>query len=602
MIIALAQMNVRPGRAGENYKNMIKMIQEARKKGAQLVVFPEMCVGGYMLGDLWLEEDWIKDLEEYNQLLAQEAHGIALVWGNVKVLENQRGFDGRKVKYNAAFFARDGQLFWEAKTLLPNYRIFDDRRYFTPRSPGERKLFSLQGKSFGLTVCEDMWSNDYPSDPVIELIEKGAQFILNISASPWTYGKNLSRDRQITLLEEKAQKWVPFFYVNNVGVQNNGKNIITFDGDSAVYAQGHRLHSYDLEPFEEGLILIDDEHLLSGGERGLPGKIHQKHQAILQGIRGFDESLGSWKPPYIIGLSGGVDSALVAALMVQALGAKRILAFNLPSRYNSGETKGAAKKVAENLGISLTSIPIEVLVGAHHEALKEGGGQWSSLVEENIQAKIRGTSLLSNLAALHGGIMTNNGNKLELALGYATLYGDMNGALSPIGDLTKEEVFQMCSFLNEKTPIIPGEMLPDDHYAFSIPPSAELKENQRDPIKFGYHDALLEQIMDYQKKSPATILGWYREGKKVFCEKLRMKEFFWDFYDLGDPQGFITDLEWFLSAFSKAIFKRIQSPPIILLSKTAFGYDLRESQIPWVPTRAYLRMKEAVLLEKGGNR
>jgi NAD+ synthase (glutamine-hydrolysing) len=536
----------------------------------------------------------------FNEELAAAASDIILIYGNVAVDWDLRGQDGRPVKYNAAYIVQDGNISWEAKSLLPNYRIFDDERYFTPHPQGrERRLYEAGGKLFGLSICEDMWSNDYPDDPVIELIQQGAEFLVNISASPWTYGKNASRDRQIGILEKKAGKLVPFYYVNNVGVQNNGKNLITFDGDSAVYANGARLHEYDLEAFEEGLIYIDDTDFKTGGDRGLPGKIEQKYQAIIRGIRGFDEMLGTWDPNFVIGLSGGVDSSLVAALMTEALGADRIYGFNMPTRYNSDLTKSAARKLAENLGISYTSIPIESMVEVNRELLEMSGGVFSSLINENIQAKIRGTAILSNLAPMFSGLMTNNGNKLEMALGYATLYGDVNGGLAPIGDLTKEEVFQMCRWINRDEEIIPEELLPDGDYNFVIQPSAELKDNQADPMKFGYHDKLIEHLMNYQKVSAEKILSWYLEGSISFCSHMGLSEKIFRLYGLDDAENFVQDLEWFIATMRKAVFKRIQSPPVILLSKTAFGFDLRESQLPYEPTKKFLELKSQIL--EGGD-
>jgi len=596
MIISLAQMDAKAGLPAENIKTILSMLEEARNNGSEIAVFPELCVGGYLVGDRWLEDDFLNELLSMNEIIGKAAGSLTVVYGNIAVDFDKRGNDGRPVKYNAAYVVQNGKTSYEAKTLLPNYRIFDDRRYFTPHPPEKRKLFSADGKKFGVTVCEDMWSNDYDTDPVIELINEGADFIVNISASPWTYGKNNARDRQIRILENKSGKLIPFYYVNNVGVQNNGKNIITFDGDSAVYVDGDRVHAYDLDPYEQGIIRIDDSSFLSGKEtRDLPGEIEQKYNAIIRGIQGFDELLGTWNPNYIIGLSGGVDSSLVAALMTKALGKERVKGFNLPSRYNSSLTKDSAAKLASNLGIDYRIIPIEKMAEINQEILKEGDEEFTSLIEENIQAKIRGTSILSNLASIHNGLMTNNGNKLETALGYATLYGDINGALAPIGDLTKEEVFAMSRWLNEKENIIPEELLPDDNYDFIIPPSAELKENQRDPIKFGYHDKLITYLMDYRKKSPEQILDWYLEGKKGFCERTGITEKIFDIYTLGDGKVFTDDLEWFIRTMRLNIFKRIQAPPIILLSRTAFGFDLRESQFAWQPTQKYLKLKKRIL-------
>ncbi|MEM5948874.1 NAD(+) synthase [Spirochaetia bacterium 38H-sp] len=599
MRIALAQMDVTAGNPEKNVEKMIAMMDDARSKGAELVVFPELCVGGYFVGDRWLEDDWLNELLYYNGVILQHARGICVVYGNVAVDFDKRGRDGRCTKYNAAYVVKDGRLFWEAKTLLPNYRIFDDQRYFTPRQTGRRQLFDVAGRDMGVIVCEDMWSNDYDSDPVIELIEQGADFIVCISASPWTYGKNYARDKQISILERKAGKLIPFYYVNNVGVQNNGKNIITFDGDTAVYADGERLHGYDLAPYEEGIIYVDDDNFNKAGERRLPSRIEQKYNAIIRGIRGFDEMMGDWRPNFVIGLSGGVDSSLVAVLMTRALGKERIFTYNLPSVYNSSATRSSARKLADRLGVCFKDIAIQELVELNREVLKKSGLVPGALAEENIQAKIRGTSILSNLAAMHNGLMTNNGNKLEIALGYATLYGDVNGAIAPIGDLTKDEVFEMCKWINSDEELVPSELLPDDRYNFEIAPSAELKENQRDPMKFGYHDRLIEHLMDYRKKSPEHFMEWYLEGKDSFCEKMGISEDIFMLYELDKPDVFVSDLEWFVSTMRRSIFKRIQAPPVILLSRTAFGYDLRESQFPWMPTRRYLELRERVIKSAG---
>lgn len=595
MKIALAQMDVSAGDPAKNIKTMLRLISEAKHNHSDIIAFPEHCVGGYFVGDKWLEEDWIEELLSFNDGLKEAAEDIIVIYGNVAVNQEKRGRDGRIEKSNAVYIIQNGIVSYEAKTLLPNYRIFDDQRYFTPRQSGKRPLFKVKGKKFGLTVCEDMWSNDYDTDPVIELLEEGADFIINISASPWTFGKNSSRDRQIGILGKKAGKLVPFYYVNNVGVQNNGKNLITFDGDSSVYRDGVRHHEYDLEAYEEGIIYIDDAKIETGGNRDLPSEIEQKYKAIIRGIQGFDQLLGDWNPNFIIGLSGGADSSLVAVLMANALGADRVLGYNLPSIYNSDLTKNAAAKLADNLKIHYQVVPIEELVEVNKKLILGTGSEIKPLVDENIQAKIRGTSILSNLAAANNGLMTNNGNKLETALGYATLYGDVNGGLAPIADLTKEEVFRMIRWINREKEIIPKELLPDENYSFIIPPSAELKEDQKDPIKFGYHDFLITHLMDYRKKSPEHILKWYKLGKKEFCEKIGMEEKTYDLYKLDNPEVFINDLEWFVKTSRTNIFKRIQCPPIILLTRTAFGYDLRESQFPWKVTAKYESLKKELL-------
>ncbi len=467
----------------------------------------------------------------------------------------------------------------------------------------------------GLEVCEDLWINDYrikngPVNPTQYYLEKNSNLIINISCSPWTYQKNEARDRRVKeiynySLSNNSATFVPFLYVNNVGSQNNGKNIITFDGGSTVYnAQGEPI-LFDT-PFKEDLIIIDDAIFKEKGQkRPEYSKMAQKNKAIITGLQCFKEILG-WQndPKFIIGMSGGVDSSLVTALIVQALGKDHVMGVNLPTKYNTEKTKSAAKFVADALDIPYLVVPIEDITQKITETIENANfpgmeKSLSSLNKENIQAKIRGTSILSNLAAKYGGFFTNNGNKLEIALGYATLYGDVGGAIAPIGDLTKVETYQMVVYLNEeifKKKVIPDSLIPDELYQFNegqIPPSAELKEDQFDPMKFGYHDAVLDAFTHFRKKGPQILAEWFLDGS--LAENLGISEKIIQRWGIDDPKVFIEDLEWFTRLFYQSIFKRVQAPPIIITSRSAFGYDIRESQIPWVPSQAYLRLKDQIL-------
>ncbi|MBU0536073.1 MAG: NAD(+) synthase, partial [Nanoarchaeota archaeon] len=274
-----------------------------------------------------------------------------------------------------------------------------------------------------------------------------------------------------------------------------------------------------------------------------------------------------------------------------------------PTAYNSTKTKQAAALIAENLGIDYVEIPIEDMVDVNKrllESLKtDGDARLTDIGEENVQAKIRGTSILSNLAAKRGAIFTNNGNKLETALGYATLYGDVGGAFAPIGDLTKEEVFEMGKYLNREVfrrEVIPGILFPDRLFRFTedqIEPSAELKDNQVDPMRFGYHCALLKAFTDYKKKTPEQIMRWYIEGSMekmlgISTDLIRR-------WGIDNPQEFVNDLEWFDRSIQRNVFKRIQSPPIIITSKSAYGYDIRESMLPYRQSKEYLELKQEIL-------
>jgi NAD+ synthase (glutamine-hydrolysing) len=560
-----------------------------------------------MVGDKWTDDNFVQNLIDYNAILQDAADGIVVVYGNVSVHAKSKGHDGRSMKFNSAYVCENKEIIAiRHKSLLPNYRIFDDQRYFTS---GKNQLFGPDrgvvtlenGVKIGVEVCEDMWWEDYDFDVTKVLLRGGADFIINVSCSPWTYGKGNARDKVIHRMKDNLKKkFRPFYYVNAVGVQNNGKNIITFDGDSRAYNEdGYKLTNH-LPAYEEG-ILYFDKHAVDTGQRDLlpqKSKIEEKFDAIIRAYKGLDEMM-EWKPNYVFGLSGGVDSSLSATLAVLALGKERVKGFNLPSIYNAVKTKDAARQLAENLDISFEIVPIFDMVEANTSSflgLKDFN--LTSVMEENIQAKVRGTSILSNLAAMHNGVMTNNGNKLEIALGYATLYGDVNGVFAPLGDLTKAEVFEMCRFINERydNPI-PTDMLPiNDLYDFpedGIAPSAELKEEQLDPMKFGYHDRMIEMIMDFKKKNMEDFAKAYLNGN--LSTFMGIKEELLTKYNLNDPQVFIDDLEWFFKAVQKSIFKRIQAPPVVLLSKTAYGYDYRESQFAFETSLKYDELRSRIL-------
>jgi NAD+ synthase (glutamine-hydrolysing) len=293
-------------------------------------------------------------------------------------------------------------------------------------------------------------------------------------------------------------------------------------------------------------------------------------------------------------LSGGVDSALVACLVYLAAGPERLVACTLPGRYSSEATRSIARRVADSLGVKLHTLPIDELVNVNERALGEFKPSEFNL--ENIQAKVRGTSILSNIAGITGGLMTCNGNKVEIAFGYATLYGDVNGGIAPIGDLLKTEVFAMAEYLNREVfgrEVIPAQLLPDDNYAFAVPPSAELKPDQVDPMKWGYHDALVRLFTDYRKASAESVLAWYLDGS--LCGRLGIAPDVLVRYGLDDPRVFVEDLEWVVAGMQRAVYKRIQAPPIIILSKGSYGYDIRESQLPVCHTSRYRLLRDQLL-------
>ncbi|MGV8151680.1 MAG: NAD(+) synthase [Candidatus Nanoarchaeia archaeon] len=656
---ALAQMKVVPGKPDINVENMLKFIENAKKEKVDVIAFPEMCIGGYLLGDKWLSEEYCLDLMDYNETIKNASEGITIIYGNVYLDNNESivkrskkksihpNKDGRVRKYNAVYIYKDKKEVLrniknnilpqgiDIKTLHPNYRIFDDERYFFSLQDVAKDLnvelkelctpfeIEINNKKIklGLEICEDLWCQDYRlnSQAINKskfLIENGAEYIINISASPWTFGKNNARDRRVEFLKQDSKYFVPFFYVNCTGVQNNGKNIVTFDGGSTIYNKEAKPIMLSKCAYEEELIIIQDKELDKKPEKRIEkDKIHQKYEALIHGISSIKDMIGLKEyPKVVMGLSGGIDSSVVAALLVKAIGKENVIGVNLPTKYNSQKTKDAAKFLAQALGIKYEIIPIENLVNENIKLLENAdiykdNQKLSTLNIENIQAKIRGTSILSNLSAKYNGIFTNNGNKDEVFLGYATLYGDVGGAFSPIGDLTKIEVVELAKFLNKeifKKEIIPSTLIPDKLWNFNkdqIQPSAELKEKQIDPMKFIYHCALVDMFTDYKKITPVQIMQWYLEGslhnhidlylKDIYSEEIGLK--LMQRWNLFDPKEFVNDLEWFSDQLDKNVFKRIQSPPIIITSKSSFGYDIRESILPVHRSKTYNELKEKIL-------
>lgn len=675
MKIALSQMHVVPMEPEINIETMLSTIKLAKRQNADVVVFPELCVSGYLLSDQWLNRQFCQDIMALHKLLLDASrggeesedgnsadeksnNGIAIIFGSIYdcaveyINEDpqQSRFhpnkDGRSRLFNAAFVIQNGVYVSRPqiesnilpdgvhpKTLLPNYRFFDDERYFFSLKDVAQDFsadlsyltqpFEIKTKSgsikLGVQVCEDLWCKDYraagESINVSKLlIANGANAIVNISASPWTFHKNDARDRRITFLKSEIEQagldFVPFYYTNNVGAQNNGKNIVTFDGDTSAYNSKGELACEVSKSFVEELLIVDHKSIdQQKMKRSTTNKIAQKYQAIITGLKHIPELLGWQNPPeFIVGLSGGVDSALVTALLTLAFGKDNVWTVNMPSQYNSDKTKNAAAHISEKLGVRHLVVPIEKLVTENQEIFDELDKSCSSpewmrkLSDENIQAKIRGTSILSNIAGRYGRMFTNNGNKVEIALGYATLYGDVGGVIAPIGDLTKTEVFEMVRYLNAqvfKEQVLPETLIPDELFRFGkndIAPSAELRDAQIDPMKFGYHCKLLEACTSFKKVSAEQVMRWYLEG--TLAENLDMNPALISRWGVQNPITFMEDLEWFYEGIRKSVFKRIQSPPIILTSPSAYGFDIRESQLPKWQSVNYKKLKKRVLVLK----
>jgi len=624
--IVVCQMEVIPGDPAANLARILRGIDEAAAAGASLVVFPEMALAGYLIGDEWENDAFLRDLVLMNDEVVAHTRGrCAAVWGNVQPVfgphppvlgrvpvNGPRGEDGRTRKYNAAFVAADGRLVgngvfagFTPKALLPKYREFDDERHFysllklaqeigvAPADLLEPFTLDIAGADarVGVILCEDMWDDDYACKPAAILKAKGAGIILDLSASPFGAGKQADRDRILA----RQSRGCEFFYANCTGAQDNGKNVFVFDAASPVYVDGRKVAQGP--GFREALVTK------GSGVGPEAAEIAKIHAALLVGLRATLARVGARK--VVVGISGGIDSAVVAALCVEALGPEHVIGVNMPSRHNTATTRGLAERFAAGLGIRYLVAPIEEAVDHTRRQVAElTGGPVAGLVDENVQARDRGSRVLAALAAQTaalercGVVFTNNGNKTEVAQGYCTLYGDVNGAVAPIADLYKTQVYALARHLNGtgEGPIPAGIL--------AVKPSAELSAAQNpdrgggDPFQFEYHDRLLAQFIEL-RRDPEDILADFAAGRLEALLGLPAgRRVVGDFFP--DAAAFVADLEGTWRRFKGSFFKRVQAPPIIAVSTRAFGYDLRESQTAARFTRRYATLKAEILAPRAG--
>jgi NAD+ synthase (glutamine-hydrolysing) len=532
------------------------------------------------------------------------------------------------------------------KTLLPNYREFEEPRHFQDARklaletgrPLESLLepvpLRLGGRAVraGILLCEDAWEDDYAQKPLTILGSKGCDFLLNLSCSPFTQGKNEKRSR---VFSQKVRKLgAPLLYVNCIGLQNNGKTLYTFDGRSTAYGADGSVRAV-LPAFEEALLPLslgfsggrldwspaaeaigaeDRAEEVAGGPgtmgsaaNGATRAIAEIHQALRFGAREFLDSIGTDR--IVIGVSGGIDSAVAAALYREFLPPQNILLANMPSRYNSATTRDLSRRLAGNLGCLYAELPIEDSVnltqsqldgisiasldGKHSVPISLAG-----FVMENVQARDRSSRILAALAAAFGGVFTCNANKAEMTVGYSTLYGDLGGFLALIGDLWKGEVYALGRYLNDE--VFGREVIPAG--IFSVVPSAELgahqavDEGKGDPLNYPYHDRLFfAWVQRWNRATPEEILEWYAAG--TLNSELGLDASVIDAYRLfPDAGAFIRDLErWWNLYNGIAVAKRVQAPPILAISSRAFGFDHRESLGPPFYSVRYKAMRERLL-------
>lgn len=535
MKVLLAQINPIIGDFEGNFEKIKEGISEGQKKGAKLVLFPELCLSGYPPEDLLLLPSFIKKAKAYLDKIIPLTQFITVVVG----LPRKSEADSEKHLYNSAAIITNGKLVgFQDKILLPTYDVFDERRYFEPGK--SIRLWEIEDKKVAITICEDIWQHSdlvtytsYIRDPIQEYQKLRPDLLLNLSASPFHLSKSSIRLK----VSAKAAQTLdcPVILCNQVG----GNDSLLFDGYSLVtnkdgslkeYAQGFKT--------EYCLVNLDQE----GKKELVTNEIEELYLALVMGIRDYFLKSGFQKA--CIGLSGGIDSAVVACLAVEALGTNNVLGVSMPSRYSSPHSKIDAAILAKNLGIPFKEIPIEKPFTTYLSLLSPFfEGKAEDFTEENLQARIRGMILMALSNKLNY-IVLSTGNKSELAMGYSTLYGDMCGGLTVLSDVTKGQTYQLAHWINQAKQIIPESTL-------IKPPSAELRHNQKD----------IDSLPDYSIVD--TVVKEYIENHST-PEKISEKYQY--------PLDMVENL---ILRIHKNEYKRRQSPPGLRVSEKAFSVGRR---------------------------
>lgn len=464
MKIAVVQLNTLVGDVWGNSRKILKSVDWAKRGQADLVCFHEMALLGYPPRDLLEMPTLIADCQRALKKIASQAEGIAVLVGAVVPNPDLQG----KPLTNAAVWCENGRIRQIIpKRLLPSYDVFDESRYFEP-GRGSR-VIPFGGQRFGVTICEDLWSDSslwnrklYPLDPVKDLVGQGANVILNLSASPYNIGKFKQRAEILEKLSRTNK--IPIVYINQVG----GNDELVFDGGSFAYnGQGHPIFQAPFFKEHQQMIRLDGE----AEKFSEPLEIEMLEEALILGLKDYVKKCGFSK--VTLGLSGGIDSSVVALLAVRALGADNVLGVIMPSRYSSPASQRDAQILAKNLNIKTMRIPLSAIHQAYEGEFKKiFGRRKRDATEENIQARIRGNILMAISNKL-GHLVLSTGNKSELAVGYCTLYGDMSGGLAVLSDVPKTQVYELARWMNQKKFLIPETI-------FEKPPSAELRPNQTD--------------------------------------------------------------------------------------------------------------------------
>ncbi len=481
MKIALGQIDTTIGDFQRNTDKIIEYSRRAQSGAAELVIFPELSVCGYPPRDLVERPSFVAKNLKALERIQKETSGITVVCGAVTPARSETG----KSVLNSAAVIRDGEIeMLQSKVLLPTYDVFDESRNFA--SAAEQRLFQLDGQPVALTICEDAWNDKnfwrkrlYPLDPVEKLVHEGGKLLLNISASPFYVGKQKLREQMLAAIAVRHR--VPVAMVNLVG----GNDSLIFDGSSVVIGPDGTVVARG-KSFEEDLLCFDTENLQGDVHEQISGPEASAFAALVLGTRDYVRKCGFQR--VLVGLSGGIDSALTACIATEALGKENVIGVGMPSPYSSRGSIDDAKALASNLGIQFELLRITDIFDSYLNTLRPVfAGRDEDVTEENIQSRIRG-ALLMALSNKLGAMVLSTGNKSELAVGYCTLYGDMVGGLAVISDVPKTMVYRLTEYVNSQRPVIPRSTM-------EKPPSAELRPNQKDLDSLPPYD-VLDQILE----------------------------------------------------------------------------------------------------------
>jgi NAD+ synthase (glutamine-hydrolysing) len=536
MKIALAQFNPTVGDFDGNSARILALASQAKRLGADLAVFSELCICGYLPLDLLERPAFIqRNLDALKHVASQIS--LPAIVGYAGRVNPDHHRAGKSIANKAALICEGRIVFEQSKMLLPTYDVFDESRYF---QPGDRQyVYGLDKEQIGITICEDVWNDKtfwsspmYARDPVTELVSQGSSVLINISASPFTIVK---RHLRLGMLRSTAlHHHRPVVYVNQVG----GNDSLIFDGASVAFSADGKIAA-QAKAFEEDLVLFDTVT----GE----GDIHEQpsdeiayaYKALVLGTRDYVRKCNFSKT--IVGLSGGVDSAVVASIAVDALGSSNVLGVSMPGPYSSEGSKADACALARNLGIEFLTIPISPVFEAYNQALTPAfAGRAPDATEENIQARIRGNYLMA-LSNKFGSMVLSTGNKSENAVGYCTLYGDMAGGLAVISDVPKLMVYNLARYINRERELIPISTL-------EKPPSAELRPNQKDTDSLPPYE-ILDRIL------------------KAYIEEVKSPQ------EIAEETGFDVNLVRNIAALvDRNEYKRKQAAPGLKITSRAFGF------------------------------